>query len=80
MIGEALIDFFFNILRWAFSGMEFVALPTQLINTLSTITVYGVWIVGADIMALFVASVIVWWVIPMSVGLIIWLWERLPLT
>lgn len=80
MIGEALIDFFFNILRWAFTGMEFVALPTQLINTLSTITVYGVWIVGADIMALFVASVIAWWAIPMSIGLIIWIWERLPLT
>ena len=80
MIGEALIDFFFNLLRGAFSGMEFVALPTQLINTLLTITSYGVWIVGADIMALFTASVIAWWVIPMSIGLIIWIWERLPLT
>lgn len=80
MIGEALIDFFFSILRWAFAGMEFVALPTQLISTLSTIMVYGVWIVGADIMALFVASVVAWWIIQMSIGLIIWIWERLPLT
>lgn len=80
MIGEALIDLFFGLLRGAFAGMEFVALPTQLIQTLSTITAYGVWIVGVDIMALFVASVIVWWVIPMSIGLIIWIWERLPLT
>lgn len=80
MIGEALIDLFFTTMRWAFAGLEFVQLPTQIIGTLETILVYGVWIVGVDIMALFCASVVAWWAIHMSIGLIVWIWERLPLT
>lgn len=80
MIGEALIDFFFDLLRFAFAGFEFVGLPTQLVSTLTTITTYGVWVVGADIMALFVSSILFWWTFKMSIGLIVWVWERLPLT
>ena len=44
MIGEALIDLFFTIFRLVFSTFELVALPTQLISTLETILVYGIWI------------------------------------
>lgn len=80
MVGELLIDLFFSIFRGLFSAFEFVALPTQAIGALSTITVYGVWIVGADILALFVGSVVFWWGVHMSIGLAVWLWDRLPLT
>lgn len=80
MIGEALIDLFFTIFRLVFSTFELVALPTQLISTLETILVYGIWIVGVDIMSLFVSSVLFWWTFKMSIGLIVWVWERLPLT
>lgn len=80
MIGESLIDLFFNIFRTAIAGIEFINLPTQLIGTLSTILAYGNWVVGIDIMALFVGSVVFWWVFKMSIGLIVWVWDRLPLT
>lgn len=80
MIVSTTIDLFFAILRGAFSGMEIIGLPLQLINTLQTILVYGIWVVGADIMAIFVAMVVGWWSIKFTVGLVVWLWELLPLT
>lgn len=80
MIGEALIDLFFGVFRMVFGAVEFVGLPTQTIEALTTILAYGNWIVGVDIMVLFSATVVFWWGFKMSIGLIVWVWERLPLT
>lgn len=80
MIGEALIDMFFGIFTLLFSTLEFLTLPTQLIGVLSTLLAYGVWIVGADILVLFVGTVVFWWMVHMSIGLAVWLWKMLPLT
>ena len=80
MIGEALIDLFLGIFRVVFSGINFLSLPTELIGILSTILAYGNWVVGLDIMSLFVSSVVFWWAFKMSIGLIVWVWDRLPLT
>lgn len=80
MIGETLVDLFFGLMRGLFSSLELFSLPTQLIGTLETILSYGVWVVGADIMVLFVGSVVFWWSVHLSIGLAIWVWERLPLT
>lgn len=80
MVGEVLIDLCFGIFRLLFGALEFINLPTQLVNALGTIITYGVWIVGVDIMALFVGSVVLWWGVHLSIGLAIWLWKMLPLT
>lgn len=80
MIVEGLVAIFLNILRTAFQGFEAVGLPLQAINALQTIIVYGIWIVGADIVALFVTSVVFWWTTKFSVGLVVWIWDKLPLT
>lgn len=80
MVGEVLIDLFFDLFSALFVGLEFVALPTQLIGTLGTLASYGVWVVGADVLAYFVACVGFWWAFHMSIGLIVWVWDRLPLT
>lgn len=80
MIGELLIDMFFGIFRVAFSGIEFVGLPYQFVNSVATIFAYGNWVVGTDILAIFAATVVFWWVFHMSIGLIVWLWKLLPLT
>lgn len=80
MIGEVLIDLFFGIFGTMFATFEFVQLPTQLIGTLTTILAYGNWIVGIDIMALFVGSVVLWWGVHLSIGIAVWLWKMLPLT
>lgn len=80
MIGELLIDLFFGIFSALFSALEFVNLPTQAIGALSNIIVYGNWVVGVDILALFAGSVVFWWGVHMSIGMAVWLWEKLPLT
>lgn len=80
MIGETLIDLFFGIFRLAIGAVEFVNLPYQTVSALTTILAYGNWIVGVDIMVLFAASVVFWWIFHMSIGLIVWIWNRLPLT
>lgn len=80
MIGEALMNMFFQGVLTALSGLEIIGLPLQYINTLETILVYGIWIVGADIMALFTAMIVGWWGIKFVVGLVLWIWELIPLT
>lgn len=80
MIGEALISLCLGIFRLLFGTLEFIQLPTQIISTLGTILVYGNWVVGVDILSLFVASVVFWWGVHLSIGLAVWLWKMLPLT
>lgn len=80
MIGEALINLCLGIFRLLFGTLEFIQLPTQIISTLGTILVYGNWVVGVDILSLFVASVVFWWGVHLSIGLAVWLWKMLPLT
>ena len=80
MIGELLIDLFLGLFRVLFGAIEFVNLPFQLINSLSTILAYGNWIVGIDVMGLFVGSVVLWWGVHLSIGIAVWVWKMLPLT
>ena len=80
MIVETIAELFFGSVLRAFSGLEIIGLPLQAINTLQTILVYGTWIVGADIMAIFTSMVVGWWAIKFLVGAVIWIWELLPLT
>lgn len=80
MIGESLINLFLNLFSGLFGAIEFVNLPTQLIQTLTTILAYGNWVVGIDIMALFAGSIIGWWAIDFTIGIAVWLWKMLPLT
>lgn len=80
MITESLLDLFLGIFRLLIGGFEIVGLPTQFINTLSTIMCYGTWVVGLDIMVIFVTNVIAWWTIKFSIGLFVWIWELLPFT
>lgn len=80
MIVESLVELFFSMLSAAFAGFEIINLPMDTIEVLTTITCYGVWVVGADILAIFTASVLFWWSIKFTVGLLVWLWELLPMT
>lgn len=80
MIVESVVDLFFALMSQAFAGLEIIGLPYQVINTLQTILVYGTWIVGADILAIFVSTIVSWWTIKFVVGLVVFIWELLPLT
>lgn len=80
MIVESLIDMFLRVMANLFAQFEFIKLPIDLIATLESVLSYGCWIVGTDVLLVFVASVVFWWGIQLSIGLAVWVWERLPLT
>lgn len=80
MIIEYIFSFACDLIYQLFSGFEVITLPTQLIGTLTTFLEFGVWIVGTDILSMFVASVVLWWGVHLSIGLAVWLWKLLPLT
>lgn len=80
MIAEGLFDLFFDLIFIAFQGLEVVHLPYQIINALATITAYGTWIIGFDLMSIFISMVVGWWIIKFTVGLIIFIWELIPFT
>lgn len=79
MIIESVCAFCCWLIESLFSGLSFISLPLDLINTLTTILQYGVWVVGADILLLFTGSVALWWGAKLSIGLGIWLYEHIPL-
>ena len=80
MIVEGLLGLVTSLLFGLFSGFEAVKLPLELLGVLSTLLQYGVWVVGADIMALVFSSLFFWWGLKFTVGIVVWLWELLPLT
>lgn len=80
MIIESLINVAVTLFSGIISGLNFFSIPTDLIDVLATVCVYGNWIVGADVLLLFSGCIAIWFLIKMSFGLILFIWEELPLT
>lgn len=59
---------------------DVVQLPSQLINTLSTITAYGSWIVGTDLLLILCACVTFWTTSKIVIGLFAYIWDLVPFT
>ncbi|MFQ7128512.1 MAG: hypothetical protein ACLRQ1_01885 [Ruminococcus sp.] len=80
MIIETLINFAVGIFSAIISGLNFFSIPTDFINILATFCVYGNWIVGADILLLFAGCIASWFSIKIILGIVLFIWEELPLT
>lgn len=84
MIFEAIFNMFFGLLElllFSFKmSTDFLGLPFDVINGLATFTGYGAWVVGVDLLAVFGASVVFWWVFKGTVGVVVFLWRLLPFT
>lgn len=80
MIVESLVDVFIDIMTWAFTQISLVPLPLAMMDVLFDILCYGTWVIGADFMAIFLSVVTGWFLARFTVGLIVFLWELLPLT
>lgn len=69
-----------NLIMGATSLFSAVSLPTSMIGGLATITGYGAYVVGSDLL-LIVASVITFWLsVKITVGIILFIWRLLPFT
>nr|DAW04679.1 MAG TPA: hypothetical protein [Inoviridae sp.] len=80
MILEAIISVFCTMLDGLLSGLSFVQIPTQGIQVLATVTGYGSYVVGADLLLCFASVVATWAVFKMVVGIGLFVWRLLPLT
>lgn len=81
MIFTSLTSFAAFLIRTFISGVgSSVDIPTNTIEVLSTITCYGAYIVGTDLLLLFFSCVVFWACVKMTVGLCIFIWKLLPLT
>lgn len=80
MIIELLVTFGCTFLKGLLDVVSFLSLPVDLINVLSTITGYGSWVVGGDLLLIVLGCVVFWWGVKISIGLGVYIWRLLPFT
>lgn len=78
------VMFFVNIVKGLLLGaielFGVITLPTQMISALATITGYGAFIIGSDLLLIFATVVTFWFTVKCTIGLIVFVWKLLPLT
>lgn len=80
MIVETVFSWACSFLQLLFSGFQVLQLPANLIEVLVDILCYGVWVVGADLIAIILANVAMWLSLKYTVGICVWFWRLLPFT
>lgn len=80
MIVETLLTFSCALIQGLFSGLQIVNLPLDFMTVLLDIFCYGVWVIGADLMAIIITTITGWLLFKFSAGLILFVWRLLPLT
>lgn len=80
MIGSALLLVFQLIISNSLEGLHALSIPLNLLTAISQFTGYGVWLVGFDLITIFVQCVTFWLSVKLTVGLALFIWRLLPLT
>lgn len=80
MVVESLVSMFINLMLGVCDTISLVPLPVAMMDVLFDILCYGTWIIGADFMAIFLTAIVGWFVVRFTLGIVIFLWELLPLT
>lgn len=80
MIIEFLLGFCAVILNLALDALGVFSLPLNLISTLATITGFGAYVIGADLLVIFCGCVFFWSGVKLVVGFALFIWDLLPLT
>lgn len=80
MIVEFFINMFVAFLDTLISAVSMVTLPIDMISALSTVSAYGSWIVGSDLLLIFATCVFTWTTIKIGIGLVLFVWRLLPFT
>lgn len=80
MIVQFFLDFAVNLFTGLFAVLDFVQVPIDIISVLATISGYGTWIIGSDVVLMICGSISFWLSFKLSVGVIKFIWQLLPLT
>lgn len=78
MIWNVLIGFFLEIFKKAIDLVSFIPIPTMGMRVLSPILAYGNAIIGIDLIAVIIGSFVFWLTFKASVGLVLFLYEKIP--
>ena len=80
MILESLMQAFYNVILSLFSLFDILSLPSNFISLISNVLVYGIWVVGNDLLSIVIACVVYWFSLRATIGLALFIWRLLPLT
>ena len=80
MIVEFFIKMFVAFLDTLISAVSMVTLPIDMISALSTVSAYGSWVVGSDLLLIFATCVFTWTTVKIGIGLVLFVWRLLPFT
>ena len=78
MIFEFFIGFFLEIINKGWDLIAFIQFPIDMISVLTPILAYGNAIVGLDIILIVIGSFIFWGAVKGSLGLALFLYEKIP--
>lgn len=78
MIIESLIALASNIFSVLISGLNFFSIPSDLVDVLATVCVYGNWIIGSDVLLLFSGCVASWFLINFGAGVLLFIYRLIP--
>lgn len=78
MIWNVLIGFFLEIFKKAIDLVSFIPIPVMGMRVLSPILAYGNAIIGIDMIAVIIGSFVFWLTFKASVGLVLFLYEKIP--
>jgi len=80
VIIEFFINMFVAFLDTLISAVSMVTLPIDMISAITTVSAYGSWVVGSDLLLIFATCVFTWTTIKIGIGLVLFVWRLLPFT
>ncbi len=80
MIIEFFINMFVAFLDTLISAVSMVTLPIDMISAITTVSAYGSWVVGSDLLLIFATCVFTWTTVKIGMGLVLFVWRLLPFT
>ena len=80
MIIEFFINMFVAFLDTLISAVSMVTLPIDMISAITTVSAYGSWVVGSDLLLIFATCVFTWTTVKIAIGLVLFVWRLLPFT
>ena len=80
MIFEYLLSLCKSFIITLISGIDVIKLPYEFVSFLGTVTNCGAFICGSDILLYFCTSVMFWFGVKITAGIVLFVWRLLPFT
>lgn len=78
MIIMALFKILTSTIEIILTPIALMELPINLIDTMASITAYGSWIIGSDLLVIVIGSILLWSTIKITVGIVLFIYRLIP--